>query len=229
MTSDANNSRVSRRKFLAGISGAALSLPYLESIAAPASAATGKPATRLAFFYLPNGLTRRGFFPGESDRALPNFAGQNNVWRFEGKSAPVGSHAMTITPTMKALHPFKDRISLITGMDRTFKNGQDVHAQGASCFLTSVSPDQAAEKGWRYPNGRSLDQVLGAPGVRQLVLRLGCSYRQRLEDVLLIPLAAGVLIPVIDWHLPPSLAAAAMAASSVSVVANSLLLRWRKL
>ena len=46
-------------------------------------------------------------------------------------------------------------------MERTFKNGQDVHAQGASCYLTSVSPEQASEKGWRYPNGRSLDQVIG--------------------------------------------------------------------
>lgn len=50
-----------------------------------------------------------------------------------------------------------------------------------------------------------------------------------LYNVLLIPLAAGVLIPAFGWHLPPSLAAAAMALSSVSVVANSLLLRWRKL
>ena len=50
---------------------------------------------------------------------------------------------------------------MITGLDRSFKHGQDVHAQGASCYLTSVSPEQAAEKGLRYPNGRSLDQVIG--------------------------------------------------------------------
>jgi hypothetical protein len=50
---------------------------------------------------------------------------------------------------------------MVTGLDRTFKNGQDVHAQGASCYLTSVSPEQAAEKGMRHPNGRSLDQVIG--------------------------------------------------------------------
>jgi Cu+-exporting ATPase len=46
-------------------------------------------------------------------------------------------------------------------------------------------------------------------------------------NVILIPLAAGALIPICNWRLHPAAAAAAMAASSVSVVANSLLLRWR--
>ena len=46
-------------------------------------------------------------------------------------------------------------------------------------------------------------------------------------NLLLIPLAAGVLIPVSGLHLPPAAAAAAMALSSVSVVTNSLLLRRR--
>ncbi len=46
-------------------------------------------------------------------------------------------------------------------------------------------------------------------------------------NLVLIPLAAGVLIPVSGIHLPPAAAAAAMALSSVSVVTNSLLLRRR--
>lgn len=46
-------------------------------------------------------------------------------------------------------------------------------------------------------------------------------------NLLLIPLAAGVLIPLSGLHLPPAAAAAAMAMSSVSVVTNSLLLRRR--
>jgi len=50
-----------------------------------------------------------------------------------------------------------------------------------------------------------------------------------LYNVLLLPVAAGVLIPVFGLRLPPAAAAAAMAASSVSVVTNSLLLRARKL
>ena len=48
-------------------------------------------------------------------------------------------------------------------------------------------------------------------------------------NVVLIPLAAGVFWKPLGWTLPPVAAAAAMALSSVSVVTNSLLLRWRKI
>ena len=65
------------------------------------------------------------------------------------------------TSTMKPLAELKNDVTLITGLDRTFKNGQDVHAQGASCYLTSLSPEQAEEQGIKHPNGRSLDQVIG--------------------------------------------------------------------
>jgi Cu+-exporting ATPase len=50
-----------------------------------------------------------------------------------------------------------------------------------------------------------------------------------LYNVVLIPLAAGALVPLIDMRLPAVAAAAAMALSSVSVVTNSLLLRARSL
>lgn len=48
-------------------------------------------------------------------------------------------------------------------------------------------------------------------------------------NVLLVPLATGVLEPVMGWTLHPAAAAAAMAASSLSVAANSLRLRWLNL
>jgi cation transport ATPase len=40
-----------------------------------------------------------------------------------------------------------------------------------------------------------------------------------------LPLAMGLLFPWTGWLLPPAFAAAAMSLSSVSVVANSLVLR----
>jgi Cu+-exporting ATPase len=47
-------------------------------------------------------------------------------------------------------------------------------------------------------------------------------------NLLLLPLAAGLGEPFFDWRLPPIAASIAMAASSVSVVANSLRLRWQR-
>jgi P-type Cu+ transporter len=48
-------------------------------------------------------------------------------------------------------------------------------------------------------------------------------------NIALIPLATGIFVPVFGLRVPPSLAAAAMAMSSASVITNSLLLRVRKL
>ena len=47
-------------------------------------------------------------------------------------------------------------------------------------------------------------------------------------NIIGIPVAAGVLFPVNGFLLNPMVAGAAMALSSVSVVSNSLLLKWRK-
>jgi Cu2+-exporting ATPase len=48
-------------------------------------------------------------------------------------------------------------------------------------------------------------------------------------NVLGIPIAAGALYPLNGFLLDPMLAGAAMALSSVSVVSNSLRLRWVRL
>jgi len=48
-------------------------------------------------------------------------------------------------------------------------------------------------------------------------------------NVVLIPVAAGILYPFTGWLLNPALAAFAMAASSISVVLNSLRLKNLKI
>ncbi len=166
--------QASRRNFLAGFGGVALSLPWLESMARDRGAE--KTPVRLAFFYLPNGLIRKGFFPGESDRELPKFANQFNVWRFDEKTAPVGSHPLTFTPTLAPLHPMREKISLITGLDRTFQNGTDSHAQAASCYLTSCAPYTIPNSA--YPLSRTLDHVAAdtiGKGTPFATLELSCN------------------------------------------------------
>jgi Cu+-exporting ATPase len=79
--------------------------------------------------------------------------------------------------------------------------------------------------------GQDLRAVARAVTLSRATLR---TIRQNLAwafvyNVLLIPAAAGLFIPLFDFHVPPAAAAAAMAASSVSVVVNSLLLRVRRL
>ena len=140
-------------------------LPMLDS--APgvmAAKPLTKPDKKLVIMYIPNGIVRRQFFPGESQAEVPEFIGGFNAdktkesRRFKNKP---GIYDLEWTPTMQPLKKHAKDVTMITGLDRTFKNGQDVHAQGASCYLTSLSPAQAAEQGISHPNGRSLDQVIG--------------------------------------------------------------------
>ena len=157
---------ISRRKFLK-TKGAAIALPFLPSIANSLAAQPKKgpkPAKKLVIMYVPNGLVRRCFFPGEEEAALPGFVGGFNADKTKNQKRvqnKPGIYPLELTSTMQPLADYTKDITLVTGLDRTYKNGQDVHAQGASCYLTSLSPVEAAEKGIKHPNGRSLDQVIG--------------------------------------------------------------------
>ena len=132
-----------RRTFLRGASGAALALPWLESLDARAAAATPKPAQRLAIMYVPMGVVREEFFPGEQRR-------EEN--RYEGP------HAHTSTRTLRPLDDIAEKVTLVTGLSRKWKDSSDQHEQCGSCFLSSVAPDEY--KSNRIPQGRTLDHIV---------------------------------------------------------------------
>jgi len=69
----------------------------------------------------------------------------------------------------------------------------------------------------------SLD--LGRATMRRIRTNLGWAF---IYNLIGIPLAMGILLPINGLLLPPAFAAAAMSLSSVSVVSNSLVLRWWK-
>ncbi|MDP6036812.1 MAG: DUF1552 domain-containing protein, partial [Verrucomicrobiota bacterium] len=138
-----------------GLGGAALALPWMESLGL--AAANKKPAPRAAFFYVPIGVVRRGFFPGEENGPIPKFT-SNRQALGNGAQIPVGVHPLKLTPTLEPLAKVKDKVTLVTGLDRTFQPGTDVHAQCASCFLTSASAFTVTQS--PYPQARTLDHIL---------------------------------------------------------------------
>lgn len=156
--------KLTRRRFLQ-TNGVVLTLPFLHSLAGAAETKReAKPSKKLAIIYIPNGIVRRSFFPGEENAELPGFIGGFNADKTKNerrfKHLP-GIYPLELTQTMQPLAEHRNDVTLITGLDRSYKDGQDVHAQGASCYLTSLSPEQAAAKKVRHPNGRTLDQVIG--------------------------------------------------------------------
>lgn len=159
-----NNKHPSRRKFLRAslnASAVGLSLPWLESYGRSdeqVQSAEAGPAKRLAFFYVPIGVVRKAFFPGEQNAILPqgnNFAANKITGR---EPVSVGFHDFPETRTLEPLQKLKERVTLITGLDRTFQIGTDVHAQCASCFLSSAPPFSIESSAW--PLDRTLDQVV---------------------------------------------------------------------
>ena len=146
-----------RRGFLRGLGGAALALPWMESHGA--KTLTSGVAKRMAHFYVPIGVVRRGFFPGEEDATIPK-GNLGTLRRSLDKQDPNFSVRSLdqLTPTMTPLSGLKNKINLITGMDRTFQQGTDVHAQCASCYLSSAPPYTI--KGTAWPLDRTLDHLV---------------------------------------------------------------------
>jgi hypothetical protein len=130
-----------RRTFLRGL-GVAVGVPLLDSMVPALSKAADavKPATRLAFIYVPNGVMMDFWTPSE-----------------------VGT-AFQFTPTLEPLVPFRDRLLVLTGLAHMEalalpgENGGD-HARASSSFLTGVHARKT--EGAEILAGISVDQIAG--------------------------------------------------------------------
>ena len=174
---------IGRRTFLQGLGSSILALPWMESLASTVSLF---PSQRAAFYYVPIGVVRRTFFPGEEKSIVQQ---KFNSDDFDADSTRsnigLGLHDLQLTRTMKPLERLKDKITLITGLDRTFQPGTDVHAQCASCFLSSASPFSL--KGTPYPQARTLDHIIAdriGSGTPFKTLEFSCnSHKDNKESI----------------------------------------------
>ena len=191
---------INRRHFLRGIGGATLALPWLESLSGPPKKTI---PTRMAHFYVPIGVVRRGFFPGEENDIIPK-GNLGNLMHSLGEQSPFFSVEKLdqLTPTLKPLEAIKGKVNLITGMDRTFQDGTDVHAQCACCYLSSAAPYSVEQSAW--PLDRTLDHVVGDHVGHQTAFRtleFGCNPHQDNKE--------SIYFDNISWygtgHLAPSI------------------------
>jgi hypothetical protein len=131
---------IPRRTFLRGL-GATVALPLLDGMV-PAFASTvdgaAKPAIRLGFVYVPNGIFMEKWTP-----------------KTEGA-------AFEMTPTLEPLAPFRDRLLVLSGL--AANNGRAMEGEGAgdharaiAAFMTGVHPKKT--EGSDIRAGISVDQV----------------------------------------------------------------------
>ena len=150
------NKHLDRRTFLRGM-GAAIALPMLDAMT-PAFAApgrAGRPPVRLAFTYVPNGITMADWTP-------------------KGEGA-----AFELSRVLEPLEPFRRQTLVLSGLAQRNGNalgdGPGDHARAAASYLTGVHPRKTA--GADIQNGISVDQIAAqhlAPHTRFASLELGC-------------------------------------------------------
>ncbi len=130
--------QIPRRSFLKG-AGTGIALPMLDAMI-PAFAAEPAPITRYSFLHVPHGAS-----PGYWN---PETTGSN--WE--------------LSPILQPLAPFKDQLTVISGMDHrmatslTPDESAGDHSRTAAVFLSSAHPKRT--EGQDIECGVTIDQVL---------------------------------------------------------------------
>jgi len=127
-----------RRTFLRGM-GATLALPFLDAMVPAVSmlSAAARPARRLSFIYVPNGVIQGEWIP-----------------------AAVGSN-FELSRTLLSLAPVKDKINVVSGLAHrqaeSFGDGNGDHARGCTVWLSGVHPKRTEGAGIQA--GMTIDQI----------------------------------------------------------------------
>ena len=135
---------LSRRTLLRGV-GAAVGLPLLDAMvpALTPRARAATAVTRLGVVYVPNGVVMTQWTP-KADGA-----------------------GFELTPTLAPLEPFRERLTIITGL-RNGPPSYAVHGAASTRFLTTEPP--MASTGSVVEAGVSLDQVVARGAERETEL-----------------------------------------------------------
>jgi hypothetical protein len=143
-----------RRTFLKGV-GAAISLPMLDAMTPALRASAPGGPTRLAFTYVPNGVTMGDWTPVATGRTFD------------------------LPRILAPLAPYRDHVTILSGLAHQNANalgdGPGDHARAAACYLTGVHPRKTS--GGDIQNGVSVDQIVAtrwADDTRLPSLELGC-------------------------------------------------------
>ncbi len=163
-----------------------------------------------------------GMLTGDNIRTATAIANQLGITEFHGSLLPEGKVA-----AIKQLQASGHRVAMVgDGV-----NDAPALAQADVGIAIGAGTAIAAEAGEVILIRDDLQTILTAISLSRTAMQI---TRQNLfwaflYNVICIPVAAGLLFPVAGILLSPMLASAAMAFSSVTVVSNSLRLRWIKL
>jgi hypothetical protein len=145
---------LSRRTVLRGL-GATMALPMLDAMTPALARANGSRPVRLAFTYIPNGVTLADWTP-------------------KGLGA-----GYEISRILKPLEPFREDMLVLSGLAaenaKALGDGPGDHARAGASFLTGVHPRKTA--GADIQNGISADQIAArvvGKDTRLPSLELGC-------------------------------------------------------
>ena len=126
---------LSRRTLLRGL-GATVALPLLDAMVPSLTALAQTPArpkVRFGAVYIPNGVVPAQWFPATEGAAYE------------------------MTPILEPLEPFRDRMTVLSGLDSDPPRSPDaataVHARASTKFLTNVHPYRTLRA------GTSMDQI----------------------------------------------------------------------